>query len=82
MVDEDVRRGGEQDAELVGEEVVATGAVGEQAELLFLDPVLGVAAAAISVGGFGQVLRIAGEIGDDEPGVGLAVVSPPGGARP
>ena len=40
VFDQDVGRGREQDAELIGDEVVATGAVGEEAELLFFDAVL------------------------------------------
>ena len=40
VFDQDVRGGREQDAELIRNEVVTTGAVGEEAELLFFDAVL------------------------------------------
>jgi hypothetical protein len=56
--------GGKQKPELVGPPVVATGAVGEQPELLFLDPVFHFAARAVDL--VVEGLCVAGKVGDDE----------------
>lgn len=47
--DQDLRASCQQHAELVGDEAMATGAVGEQAELLFLEAILHITALAVNV---------------------------------
>ncbi len=73
VLDERIGRRRKQDAELIGEEVVATGAVGEEAQLLFLDAILHVAALTVDV--FVKRAGVAGEVGNDESGVRFAVVT-------
>ncbi len=62
---QEVAERGEQQPELVGPPDVTTGAVREQAELLFLDPVFHVAPRTIDV--FVQRLGVARQVGDQEP---------------
>ncbi len=62
-----ISRRREQDPELARHELVATRAVGEEHQLLFLVPVFHVT--ALTVGVLVQVLRIAGEIGHEEAGL-------------
>ena len=68
-----VREAAEQQAELVGVEVAGRGAVGEQAQLLVLDPVLHLP--ALAVHGVVKTLRVVRhvEVGDHEAGVGAEV---------
>ena len=72
----DIGHGGEPEAELVGAHGGGRGAVGEQVELAFLDPVLHLAAGAadrlaeIWARNFARLER-----GDDEAGIGLALGS-------
>ena len=64
---------GEQQAELIGPPQMATGAIGEQAELTFLDPILHLAAGAVHR--FVERLRFVAQIGHHEAGIGaLGVV--------
>ena len=63
-----IRHGRQKETKLIGQKLVATGSIGEEAKLLFLDPVFHVGAANITsvVDHLGLVI----EIGDDETGVG------------
>lgn len=72
MRDQHVRGRRQEHAELIGDEAVATGAVGEQAELMLLDAVFGFATHAVIIlieDGAGV-----GQIGDDKAWIGLAVL--------
>jgi hypothetical protein len=69
---QDVGPGRQQDAELVGQERMATGAVGEQAQLLLLDAILGIAALTIEI--VVEVLRVVRQGCDDKARV-LALVA-------
>ena len=60
-----IRKTRQQQPELVGPPVVATGPVGKQTQLLFLDPVLHLASRTILVV---KLLRGSGEVGDQEAG--------------
>ena len=64
-MDEHIRRRTQKQPELVRDESVAACAVGEQIQLLFLDPVLHLAALTVHI--FIQLLRIARNVGHDEP---------------
>ena len=66
---QDIGAGGQQHTELVGDEVMATGAIREQTELLFLDAIFHVAALAVNV--FVKKACIVREIGDNEAWVGF-----------
>src|SRR5665213_248609 len=63
-LDEHVAERGQQHAQLIAAHDVATRARGEQADLRFLDPVLGLAALAIQL--VVQRLRVSIEVGHDE----------------
>src|SRR5690606_19241847 len=58
---------GEEQAELIRPPVMAAGAVGEQAQLLFLDPILHVSSSAIHV--LVERLGISLQIRDQKPGI-------------
>ena len=63
-----VGEGSEQQTELIGPPQVATGAIGEQTQLAFLDPVLHLATGAVHL--FVQGLRLVAQIGHHEARVG------------
>src|SRR5438445_433706 len=71
LLHQDVRRGGEQDAKLVGPEAGATGAVDFEV-VQFLDPILYVTALAVDM--FVNPLRTLFHVGDDKPGIVFGVL--------
>jgi hypothetical protein len=82
---QDIGERREQQAELVGPPQMATGAIGEQAELTFLDPVLHLAPGTVHR--FVERLRLVAEIGHHEARIGalgivLGLGDHPAVARP